>query len=201
MFAKLWGLFETSKFFEKNFSSFFFEAVLAPLHNSKVRYLVFPKKVYLKPLSLLQHVIALARFPLESGCKSRRFLRICKTLCKLFSNKFCNLHIKHWLSNMLYSRIFLLDFKKATEWYILNIRVRVIITFATLKIYRCGPSLSLLWGTFCTKMKNILLRNEKSLSFKWKTRNTQKDAKARTSKNNYQYLQFQICLQGFNIFV
>ena len=162
--CKVMGFIWNFQIFREKFFKFFFGAVLAPLHNSKVRYLIFPKKVYLKPSSLLQHVIALARFPLESGCKSRRFLRICKTLYKLFSNKFCNLHINHWLSNMLYSRIFLLHFKKVTEWYILNIRVRVTFTFAALKICRYDPGLSLLWPTCTTEMRKLQLKNEKDSS-------------------------------------
>ena len=111
--------------FREKFFKFFFRSRSRSLANPQGKILGFPKKAYPKPSSLYQHVIALARFPLESGCKSRRFLAFCKIFHQLFSNKFCNLRINHWLSNMLYSRIFLSLLQKVTKWYILNIRVRV----------------------------------------------------------------------------
>ena len=145
--------------FREKFFKFFFGAILALLQTSKIRYLESTEKGLSEPSSFYQHVIALARFPLESGCKSRRFLRICKTLCKLFSNKFCNLHINHWLSNMLYSRIFLLHFKKATEWYILNIRVRVRPPFFQVKKTVCSQ--------FIIQMKKLYYIKEKHSAHKW----------------------------------
>ena len=116
------------------------------------------KKIFKNPF-LYQHVIALARFPLESGCKSRRFLRICKTLYKLFSNKFCNLHINHWLSNMLYSRILFFIFQNVTEWYILNIRVRVRPPFFQVKKSVCSQ--------FIIQMKKLYYIKEKHSAHKW----------------------------------